>query len=111
MTRDREWIPRSDARRIAQRLRERRRAIGLTQDRLASKAGVARLTFLRWEKGGLPASLPADSLRALEATLQVPPGWLFSHAAQPLPVPAVRVDEALAFAVAGSGAHATGVAA
>jgi transcriptional regulator with XRE-family HTH domain len=111
MTRDREWIPRSDARRIAQRLRERRRAMGLTQDRLASKAGVARLTFLRWEKGGLPGSMPADSLRVLEATLQVPPGWLFSHAAQPVPDPAVRVDGASAFAVTGSGAHATGVAA
>ncbi|WP_161950034.1 hypothetical protein [Paraburkholderia monticola] len=47
MTRDREWIPRSDAPRIAQRLRERRRAMGLTQQSLASQAGIARLTFVR----------------------------------------------------------------
>ncbi|CAB3776238.1 hypothetical protein LMG28614_00174 [Paraburkholderia ultramafica] len=111
MTGDREWIPRSDAPRIAQRLRERRRAMGLTQQSLASQSGVARLTFVRWEKGGLPRSMSADLLKSLETTLQVPPGWLVSHAAQPLPDPAVSVDVASATPVAGSGAHATGVSA
>ncbi|KXU90048.1 hypothetical protein CI15_07720 [Paraburkholderia monticola] len=57
----------------------------------------------------MPGSIPADLLKALETRLQVPPGWLVSHLA--LPVPAVCADDAFAAAIAGSGAHATGAAA
>lgn len=85
MTGDREWIPRADAPRIAQRLRERRRALGLTQVELAGNAKLAKSTLVHWEKGRLPDTLSAGTVIALEAALQAPQGWLLSHEGQPLP--------------------------
>ena len=54
MTGHREWTSRFAALRIAQRLRERREAWGLTQTELAARAGVAQSTFVRWETSRLP---------------------------------------------------------
>ncbi|WP_083245673.1 helix-turn-helix transcriptional regulator [Paraburkholderia nodosa] len=47
----REWIPLSLAAQFAQRLRDRRKASGMTQPELARKAGVAKSTYVHWERG------------------------------------------------------------
>jgi transcriptional regulator with XRE-family HTH domain len=85
MAGEREWIPRSDVPKIAQRLRERREASGLTQSELAREVGVARLTYVHWERGGLPGTLARAKVNALEAALQVPQGWLLCPEMLPLP--------------------------
>ncbi|MGF6973686.1 transcriptional regulator with XRE-family HTH domain [Paraburkholderia sp. JPY465] len=85
MTGEREWVPRTDAAQIAQRLRERREASGMTQPELARKVGVARLTYVHWERGRLPGTLATATVNALEAALQVPQGWLLRHGMLPLP--------------------------
>ncbi|WP_028221937.1 helix-turn-helix domain-containing protein [Paraburkholderia oxyphila] len=103
MTRGRVWIPRPDAPQIAQRLRERRRSTGLTQAELAARADLAHSTFVHWEKGRLPDTLATATVNALEAALRVPPGWLMSHEAPPLPDPAVLMDDAAACTQAGPG--------
>ena len=85
MTRDRERIPRPDAPQIAKRLRDRREAVGLTQCELAHLVGVGESTYVHWELGRLPGSVAEGMVRALEAALQVPEGWLLGHAVQSLP--------------------------
>ena len=95
MTGGREWIPRSDAQRIAQRLRERRRALGLTQAELAARAGVARSKFVHWEKAGLPSVIATATVYALEVALQVPQGWLLSDEMEPLPDSAFNAGSAI----------------
>ncbi|NUY01472.1 helix-turn-helix domain-containing protein [Paraburkholderia sp. JPY169] len=85
MTGEREWVPRTDAAQIAQRLRERREASGMTQPELARKVGVARSTYVHWERGRLPGTLATATVNALEAALQVPQGWLLRHGMLPFP--------------------------
>ncbi|MEX3951073.1 helix-turn-helix domain-containing protein [Paraburkholderia sp. EG287B] len=87
MTRDREWFPRSDVLQIARRLRDRREAVGLTQRELARNVGVAESTYVHWERGRLPGSVAEGMVRALEAALQVPQGWLLGQEVLPLPEP------------------------
>ena len=84
MTGGREWIPRSDAQRIAQRLRERRRALGLTQAELAARAGVARSKFVPWDD--VLRRKPADWM-ALDDDYLHWPTWCREQL--------VRTDEAL----------------
>ncbi|MFM0074440.1 helix-turn-helix domain-containing protein [Paraburkholderia sediminicola] len=96
MTGGREWIPRSDARRIAQRLRERRRALGLTQAELATMAAVAQSTLVHWERGRWPDTVATATVKTLEAALQVPQGWLLSRDMEPLPDPGFNAGGAAA---------------
>ena len=96
MTGGREWIPRSDAWRIAQRLSERRKALGWTQAELAAGAGVAQSTLVHWERGRWPDTIAAAMVNALDAALQAPQGWLLSHAMQPLLVPGFNAGSAAA---------------
>ena len=49
---------------------ERRRALGLTQEQLAQRLGVHRVTLTRWESGVIPISYPRMVLALLEALLQ-----------------------------------------
>ncbi|WP_429289786.1 helix-turn-helix domain-containing protein [Paraburkholderia sp. CI3] len=90
------WIPRSDVPRIAQRLRTRRKASAMTQDDLAVRAGVAKPALVHWEKGRLPHTVAPATVNALEAALQVPPGWLLGPEAQPLPDPEFNAADAVA---------------
>lgn len=51
-----EWIARTGALRIGQRLHDRRRALGLTRAELAIRAGVAQSKLGHWESGRLPGA-------------------------------------------------------
>ncbi|WP_167337664.1 helix-turn-helix domain-containing protein [Paraburkholderia heleia] len=84
----RAWIPRADAQRVAQCLRDRRRALGWTQVELAAEVGVAHPTYVHWENGRVPDTIDAGTVKALEAALQIPEGWLLRQDA-PLPDPVV----------------------
>ncbi|CAE6836917.1 helix-turn-helix domain-containing protein [Paraburkholderia nemoris] len=90
-----EWIPRSDAWRIAQRLRERRKALGWTLAELAARAGVAQSTLVRWERGRWPDTIAAAMVNALDAALQAPQGWLLSRDTEPLPDPGGNAGSAV----------------
>lgn len=90
------WIPRSDVPRIAQRLRDRRKALAITQDDLAVRAGVARVTLVHREQGRWPHTVAAVTVNALEAALQVPPGWLLGPGTRPLPDPVFNAADAVA---------------
>lgn len=68
MTGDREWIPRADAPRIAQQLRERCRALGLTQVELAGRANLAKSTLVHWERHC------QKERRMLRVTIELLPG-------------------------------------
>ncbi len=81
--RRRQTVSPSDFPWFGQRLLERRRALGLTQEDLASMAGVSRPTLMRWEMGRAPHTIPIGTLKRLEAALQVPADWLFSQEAAP----------------------------
>ncbi|WP_321867140.1 helix-turn-helix domain-containing protein [Paraburkholderia tropica] len=81
----REWIPRSCALRVAQRLRDRRRELELTQVELATEVGVAPPTYVHWETGRVLDTVAAETVKALEAALQIPDGLLLSPDAPPLP--------------------------
>ena len=61
------------------RLAQRRKAVGLTQERLAEQLGVERTTVVRWERG---------------ETQPLP--WLRPKLAQALGVSADRIEELLA---------------
>ncbi|WP_429291464.1 helix-turn-helix domain-containing protein [Paraburkholderia sp. CI3] len=90
------WMPRSDVPRIARRLRDRRKASAMTQDDLAVRAGVAKPTLVHREKGRWPRTVAAATVNALEAVLQVPPGWLLGPETQPLPDPVFNAADAVA---------------
>ncbi len=98
----RAWIPRSDAQRLAQRLRDRRRALGLTQVELAAWVGVAHPTYVHWENGRVPDTIDAGIVETLEAALQIPEGWLLSQDAPPLPDPVVIAGDASVCTAAGA---------
>ncbi|MGF6508557.1 transcriptional regulator with XRE-family HTH domain [Paraburkholderia sp. 32] len=68
----------------------------MTQRDLAVRAGVARVTLQRWEKGRWPRTVAAATVDALEAALQVPPGWLLGPGTQPLPDPGLPAADAAA---------------
>jgi transcriptional regulator with XRE-family HTH domain len=81
------WIPASLALRVAQRMRDRRIELGMTQRDLAFRVGVAHSSFAHWERGRLPATMAVATLKALEAALQAPQGWLLHPETQLLPDP------------------------
>ena len=69
------------ARKIAEQIRKRRRALGLSQSAVADLAGVTRQAVSLWESGGEKAqsieTLKASNLVALEKALQFKAGELF----------------------------------
>ncbi len=52
---------------ISSELRERRKALGLTQGELAKKLGTNYVTIGRWERGVSPPAYPEMLRLALEA--------------------------------------------
>jgi len=66
----------------------------MTQGDLAVRAGMARGTLVHWEKGRWPHTVAAATVNALEAALQVSPGWLLGPGTQPLPDPGFPAADA-----------------
>ncbi len=61
---------------IAERIRERRAALSLTQARLAAELGVDQSTVAKWERG--PNSPRSSTLQYLAERLHVSVSWLIS---------------------------------
>jgi transcriptional regulator with XRE-family HTH domain len=84
---DADWA--SYAQRVAMHLRRLRKEAGLSQEDVAYRAGLARYTYQRYEKGvssaGAPANPPMRALLALAQVLNVSPEELI-----PRPVPDLR---------------------
>lgn len=53
---------------LGERIKEQRKALGLTVDELAAKAGVARSNFYKWEKGDVE-KVPAQVIPMLATSL------------------------------------------
>ena len=80
---DRRGQPRAqDAdRHVAARLRERRRALGLTQQQLAERVGATYQQLHRYEKG--TSRISAERLLAFARALGVEPGHFFEGQGEP----------------------------
>ncbi|WP_408276789.1 helix-turn-helix domain-containing protein [Paraburkholderia sediminicola] len=66
-------------------MRERRKALGITQAELATTANVSQSRFGYWEKSRMPSAIADATVIALETVLRVPGGWLLSLDMQLLP--------------------------
>ena len=60
---------------VAERIRSRREASGLTNDQLATALDVSRKTVERWQTTG-GGSIKTDRIFALADVLNVDPAWL-----------------------------------
>ena len=60
---------------VGQRIRERRKKLGITADELATKLGKDRSTIFRYEKGDIE-NLPADTLEPIAQILRTTPQFL-----------------------------------
>lgn len=58
-----------------ERIRARRKELGITADILAEKIGVSRSTVFRWENGSIE-KLPIDKLVPIARVLQTTVGYL-----------------------------------
>lgn len=58
-----------------ERIKQRRKEMGLTADTLAEKLGVSRSTIFRYEKGDID-KIPAESLSIIAAALNTTPAYL-----------------------------------
>ena len=58
-----------------ERIKQRRKEMGLTADVLAEKLGVSRSTIFRYEKGDID-KIPAESLSIIAAALNTTPAYL-----------------------------------
>lgn len=57
------------------RIKQRRKELGLSADKLAEDLGVSRSTIFRYEKGDIE-KVPAESLQKIADTLQISPAYL-----------------------------------
>jgi transcriptional regulator with XRE-family HTH domain len=78
MARERRRIPDPVDRYVGARIRERRRALALTQAQLAAVLGVGEQQLRRFERGS--SRLSPRQLLALSLRLQVGPGYLLEGA-------------------------------
>ena len=60
---------------IGQRIKQRRKALGMTADELGARLGKDRSTIYRYEKGDIE-NLPLDILEPIAAALQTTPQYL-----------------------------------
>lgn len=73
-----------------ERMRYRRKEIGLSAEKVAEKLGVSPATIYRYEKGDIE-KVPVDSLTDLAKILQVTPAYLMGWDDQPQPSQTVRL--------------------
>ena len=72
---------------IYERIKERRKALGLTADDVAEKLGVSRATIYRYESADIE-KLPTSSLEPLAKALQTTPAYLMGWTDDPYELPA-----------------------
>ncbi len=60
---------------VGDRIKIRRKQLGISADLLASKVGVSRSTVFRWEKGDIE-KVPGDTLVPIAKALGVTPSFL-----------------------------------
>lgn len=60
---------------VGERIKFRRKQLGITADTLAEKVGVSRSTVFRWEKGDIE-KVPGDTLVPIANALSVTPAYL-----------------------------------
>lgn len=64
---------------IANRIRKRREALGLSRKSVAESSGIHLSSVTRWERRGVPAYMSRSTdVRRLERALKVSAGWVFS---------------------------------
>lgn len=67
---------------IGQRIKSRRKELGISADVLADKLNVSRSTIFRYERGDIE-KLPAESLKTIAETLQTTTDYLLGWESQP----------------------------
>lgn len=67
---------------IYQKLKERRKELGLTMLEIAQKIGVSEATVSRWESGDI-ANMKRDKIVALSNALQVNPSFIMGWEDKP----------------------------
>lgn len=60
---------------VGERIKERRKELGITADTIAEKLGVSRSTIFRYEKGDIE-KLPVDVLEPIATILHTTPAYL-----------------------------------
>lgn len=60
---------------VGERIKQRRKQLGISADDLAQRIGVSRSTVFRWEKGDIE-KVPGDTLVPIAKALNVSPAFL-----------------------------------
>ena len=69
-----------------ERMKQRRKEIGFSAEKVAERLGVSPATIYRYEKGDIE-KVPVDSLAELAKILQTTPAYLMGWEEQPTPKP------------------------
>ena len=69
-----------------ERMKQRRKEIGFSAEKVAERLGVSPATIYRYEKGDIE-KVPVDSLAELAKILQTTPAYLMGWEEQPTPTP------------------------
>lgn len=72
-----------------ERMKQRRKEIGFSAEKVAERLGVSPATIYRYEKGDIE-KVPVDSLAELAKILQTTPAYLMGWEEQPTPAPAKK---------------------
>lgn len=72
-----------------ERMKQRRKEIGFSAEKVAERLGVSPATIYRYEKGDIE-KVPVDSLAELAKILQTTPAYLMGWEEQPAPAPAKK---------------------
>ncbi len=65
---------------VGEKIKEKRRELGLTQTELGEKLGVQKNAVSKWETGRVD-DIPGSKIRAMAALFGVTPSWLIDDAA------------------------------
>lgn len=76
-------VPNPVDRHIGARIRERRRAVGMSQERLAERLGITFQQVQKYERGSNRVS--ASRLFEIASAIGTPIGYFFEHLAPPFP--------------------------
>ena len=86
---------------IGERIKQRRKALGISAEELAAQLGKSPATIYRYEKGEIE-KLPGDLLEPMAAMLHTSPGWLMGwEQEQSEANPRLITDSELKFALWG----------